>query len=128
MTSDPAPMLPGKLARLAIAAVATALLTAVGVASCGGVGNGSGGLGSPAAPTDPGPGGTPPTLPGTLQSACFGWPTTDFSPANKASVATSLAPGQLAIDFTLLDTSGTSVRLSGLLASRPVLLVHGSFT
>jgi peroxiredoxin len=36
--------------------------------------------------------------------------------------------GTLATDFTLRDLDGTQVTLSTLLATRPVLMVHGSFT
>ena len=72
-------------------------------------------------PAGPGP-------PGTLQSGCFGWPATDFSPSNRASVATSLRAGQQAVDFALRDTAGATVRLSDLLRTKPVLLVHGAFT
>jgi len=108
------------------AAAALAFGAVVGQASCGTQGTGAATPGIPAAPTDPGTGG--PTLPGALQSGCFGWPGTEFSPANKATVATFLAPGQQAIDFSLRDTTGTQVRLSDLLRTRSVLLVHGSFT
>lgn len=69
-----------------------------------------------------------PNLPGTLATGCFGWPQTEFSPANKAGVRTFLRPGDRAVDFALNDTTGAAVTLSGLLATRPVLLVHGSFT
>jgi len=74
------------------------------------------------------PGAAGPTLPVQLQSGCFGWPAAEFSPANSAGVATFLRAGQQAVDFTLRDTSGVAVRLSDLLRTRPVLLVHGSFT
>jgi hypothetical protein len=67
-------------------------------------------------------------LPGTLRSGCFGWPAIDFSPTNKASLTTGLAPGDRAVDFALRDLSGHTVRLSDLLATRPVLLIIGSFT
>jgi hypothetical protein len=74
----------------------------------------------------PGPAG--PSLPGSLQSGCFGWPGSEFSPSNKASVRTVVGAGQPAVDFALRDTTGTIVRLSDLLRTKPVLLVHGAFT
>jgi len=110
------------LFRLTAAAALVAAVAALVLSACGGT------TPSPAAPTGPGSPKTPPSLPTTLQSGCLGWPATDFSPANKASVATFLAPGQRAIDFALRDTAGIVVRLSELLATRPVLLVTGSFT
>jgi hypothetical protein len=71
---------------------------------------------------------TGPNLPGTLASGCFGWPATEFSPSNKAAVRAYLGAGDRAVDFSLRDTAGAAVTLSGLLATRPVLLVHGAFT
>jgi hypothetical protein len=71
---------------------------------------------------------TGPNLPGTLASGCFGWPGAEFSPSNKATVRTYLRAGDRAVEFTLRDTSGAAVTLSGLLATRPVLIVHGAFT
>jgi hypothetical protein len=69
-----------------------------------------------------------PNLPGTLVTGCFGWPQAEFSPANRAGVRTFLRAGDPAVDFALSDTAGAAVTLSGLLRTRPVLLVHGSFT
>ena len=69
-----------------------------------------------------------PNIPGALTSGCFGWPATEFSPSNKATVQTFLQPGSRAVDFALRDVNGASYTLSGLLATRPVLLVHGAFT
>jgi hypothetical protein len=69
-----------------------------------------------------------PKLPGTLVSGCFGWPGSEFSPSNKATVRTNLRAGDRAVDFSLRDAGGAAVTLSGLLATRPVLLVHGAFT
>lgn len=79
-------------------------------------------------PTASSPVAGPATLGGTLVSGCFGWPATAFSESNKATVRTFLAPGARAVDFTLEDPRGGSHTLSELLATRPVLLVHGSFT
>jgi hypothetical protein len=73
-------------------------------------------------------GGGGPNIPGTLTSGCFGWPATEFSPSNKATVQTFLQPGSRAVDFALRDANGVAYTLSGLLATRPVLLVHGAFT
>lgn len=69
-----------------------------------------------------------PGLPGVLQSGCFGWPGAEFSPSNKASVTTFLRADQASVDFVLRDPMGAVVRLADLLQSKPVLLVHGSFT
>jgi len=69
-----------------------------------------------------------PNLPGALASGCFGWPASEFSTTNKASVRTFLRPGDRAVEFSLRDTAGAVVTLSSLLATRPVLLVHGAFT
>jgi hypothetical protein len=127
VTPLPTPSLNDERSRAFSTAATLALLTALAVAACGG----SSSLpapGSPTGPGGPGSGGAPPNLPGTLQSGCLGWPGTDFSPTNKANVATFLAPGQLAIDFALRDTNGVVFRLSELLATRPVLLIAGSFT
>jgi hypothetical protein len=69
----------------------------------------------------------PPAAP-ALASGCFGWPGTEFSPSNKAAVRTHLGAGDRAVEFSLRDTAGAAVTLSGLLATRPVLIVHGAFT
>ena len=71
---------------------------------------------------------TGPNLPGELVSGCFGWPAAEFSPSNKATVRTYLRAGDRAVEISLRDTAGAIVTLSGLLATRPVLLVHGAFT
>jgi hypothetical protein len=64
----------------------------------------------------------------TLTQGCFGWPATEFSPSNKAAVQTFIQAGSKAVGFALRDVNGTSYTLSGLLAGKPVLLVHGAFT
>jgi hypothetical protein len=122
MTSMPATRMAAKQVRVVAAAAVLALVAAVFVQACGDRSR------APAAPSDPGSGGTPPGLSETLQSGCFGWPGIDFSPGNKANVATFLGPGQRAVDFALRNTAGAVVRLSELLATRPVLLIAGSFT
>jgi hypothetical protein len=45
-----------------------------------------------------------------------------------ATLALKLQTGDRAVDFELQDTDGAPVRLSSLLASKPVLLVQGSWT
>ena len=70
----------------------------------------------------------PSTLSNALASGCFGWPGAEFSTSNKASVQTFLRAGDRAVEFNLRNTAGETVTLSGLLATRPVLLVHGAFT
>jgi hypothetical protein len=79
-------------------------------------------------PTTPTPVTSTPSLSATLTSGCFGWPGTEFSPSNRAVVSTILRAGDRAAEFSLRDTEGAAVTLSGLLATRPVLLVHGAFT
>lgn len=79
-------------------------------------------------PTTPTTVTTSPSLSATLTSGCFGWPGTEFSPSNRAVVGTILRAGDRAVEFSLRDTEGVVVTLSGLLATRPVLLVHGAFT
>ncbi len=73
-------------------------------------------------------GGIPPQLAGGLKSGCLGWPGTEFSPSNSTGWIVSVSAGQLAIDFTLKDTAGTSHTLSDLLGTKPVWLQLGSFT
>ena len=63
-----------------------------------------------------------------LNSNCFNWPDQEFSSTNHASLTVALKKGDPAIDFTLEDTDGHSYTLSSLLATKPVLLVFGSFT
>jgi len=60
--------------------------------------------------------------------ACGSTPGTEFSPSNKAAVRTHLGAGDRAVEFSFRDTAGAAVTLSGLLATRPVLIVHGAFT
>ena len=63
-----------------------------------------------------------------LQSNCLNWPEQDISRSNHASLMTSLAEGEPAVDFTLRDVDGRAYTLSGLLRMKPVLLVLGGFT
>jgi hypothetical protein len=58
----------------------------------------------------------------------FNWPAEPFTPTNKAKVEIFLHEGDYAIDFTLLDTSGQPYNLGGLLETRPVFLMTGSYT
>jgi hypothetical protein len=103
------------------AAAATAL-------ACGGEAPCSSGTGSCSAPASPSPAASGPALSQALASGCFGWPATEFTPSTKASVTTHVQPGSRAVAFSLRDTDGAEVTLSGLLTTRPVLLVHGAFT
>ncbi len=80
----------------------------------------------PVATGDPGPIG--PDLPDQLQAGLFSWPEQPFSPTNMAPVENYLGVGDTAVDFTLLDLDGTGSTLSELLATRPVLLITGSFS
>lgn len=64
----------------------------------------------------------------SLKSNCFNWPDQEFSLINHAFLTVGLRKGNPAIDFTLKDTKGQSYTLSSLLATKPVLLVFGSFT
>ena len=66
--------------------------------------------------------------PNLLDSNCFDWPETELSEINKSNLTTGLAEGTQAIDFTLMDPSGTSYILSDLLKTKPVFLVFGAFT
>lgn len=68
------------------------------------------------------------TLSTDLHSACYRWPAGDFTLQNHATLETSLARGESAVDFMLADTEGGTVHLAELLAEKPVLLVLGSFT
>lgn len=99
------------------------------LACAAGCGSGSS---SPATPTPqaatPQTPAGPPTLAAGLTQGCLGWPGAEFSPSNKATVRTGMGAGDRAVEFTLRDTGGGAVTLSGLLATRPVLLVHGAFT
>jgi hypothetical protein len=64
-----------------------------------------------------------------LVSSCFGWPGQDFTLSNHAiGDGPSVTVGGHAIEFTLLDHSGTEHKLSELLRTRPVLMVFGGFT
>lgn len=80
------------------------------------------------APAAPSPPSAAPVLSTDLRSGCFGWPATEFSPGNFATVRTLLQQGSPAVEFTLRDTDGRSYSLSGLLATRPVLIMTGSYT
>jgi cytochrome oxidase Cu insertion factor (SCO1/SenC/PrrC family) len=64
---------------------------------------------------------TEPVLSGTLKSGCG-------NPGTYATDKTGLAVGSQAINFTLKDTAGNEVRLSKLLAEKPVVLIFGSFS
>jgi hypothetical protein len=63
-----------------------------------------------------------------LQHNCFNWPEDEFSQSNHAGNTTSLREGELAVEFTLKDLTGTERTLSSLLGEKPVLMVFGSYT
>jgi len=63
-----------------------------------------------------------------LQSNCLKWPEQEISRTNHAYLVTSLAEGEPAVDFSLQDVDGATHTLSGLLQTKPVLLVLGGFT
>jgi len=69
-----------------------------------------------------------PILPTHLTSACYDWPNTPFGPGNHVQGMSPFPAGSIAVDFTLRDLDGTQYTLSNLLATRPVLMVHGAFT
>jgi|WetSurMetagenome_2_1015567.scaffolds.fasta_scaffold165750_2 predicted small secreted protein len=64
---------------------------------------------------------TEPVLSSTLSSGCG-------NPGVFATDKTGLAVGAKAINFTLKDTEGHEVRLSKLLAGKPVVMIFGSFS
>ena len=65
----------------------------------------------------------------SLVSGCYGWPGQEFSETNNTGgVRVSVSAGQRATEFTLKDPNGNPHTLSGLLETRPVLLVFGGFT
>jgi hypothetical protein len=80
------------------------------------------------APGAPSPPSTAPVLSTALRSGCFGWPASAFSLGNFATVRTLLQPDSPAVEFTLRDADGRTYSLSGLLATRPVLIMTGSYT
>jgi len=62
-----------------------------------------------------------PVLSDTLKTGCG-------NPGVYATDATGLAVGSKAINFTLKDVNGNPVRLSSLLAEKPVVIIFGSFS
>lgn len=80
------------------------------------------------APVAPGPTSPAPVLSTDVRSGCFGWPATEFAPGNAASVRTLLQTGSPAVEFTLRDAAGRPHTLSRLLATRPVLIMTGSYS
>ena len=63
-----------------------------------------------------------------LTTACYDWPVEELSLPDAVEYAMQFEAGDPAIDFTLRDVTGATHRLSGLLETRPVLLVFGAFT
>jgi len=80
---------------------------------------------SPSTPTPPS---TAPVLSAALRSGCFGWPASEFAPDNFATVRTLVQQGAPAVEFSLRDADGRTYSLSGLLATKPVLIMTGSYT
>jgi len=72
-------------------------------------------------PNSTGNPGTEPVLSSTLKEGCG-------DPKTYATDKTGLAVGSKAINFTLKDTDGKEVRLSKLLAAKPVVMIFGSFS
>jgi hypothetical protein len=72
--------------------------------------------------------GKAPQLDTTLVTTCHGFPDERPTRANHAEVGLRLQQGDRAVDFTLSDVDGTEHTLSALLATKPVLLVQGSWT
>ncbi len=106
--------------RLGVRFVLLVASLALALAACGG--------GSDVPADDGGGGGTSLRPAADLSGSCFGWPSEAFTPTNKAGVSPSLQRGDAAVDFTLATPDGISYSLSGLLTTRPVLLVLGAFT
>lgn len=63
-----------------------------------------------------------------LASSCLGWPEREISPDNFIRFTTSIAEGEPAVDVALKDVNGVVHTLSGLLETKPVLLVLGGVT
>ncbi len=98
---------------------------------------------APALPAAPGGDGTPDTgdasAPATREATAAGEPlapalvgelTANCQPDrdSRNGMGQGLKTGEKAIDFVLEDIDGAEVRLSGLLAERPVVMIFGSFT
>lgn len=79
---------------------------------------------TPPAPTGP----VGPELSDALVSSRFGFPDESFGPENRAPIDIFLRAGDLAVDFTLQTLDGDAVTLSELLATKPVMLMTGSWS
>jgi hypothetical protein len=75
---------------------------------------------APVAPTGP--------LRSGLEGGCYGQPDAAFDKGNFAEVEVFARPGQAAWDFTLPTLDGEEVHLAGLLRTKPVVLVSGSYS
>jgi len=84
--------------------------------------------GSPTRQPDPDPAPVGPALSDELVAGRFDFPDEPFGPGNRAPIDIFLRKGDLAVDFTLLDLDGNEVSLSGLLATKPVMLMTGSWS
>jgi hypothetical protein len=83
---------------------------------------------TPNTPVEPRVDDPSPVLSDGLRLGCYGWPEREFTLLNRPKIAASLHPGDPAVEFTLATVEGEPHSLSELLATKPVLLVLGSFT
>lgn len=81
-----------------------------------------------AAPLPDSSGAPGPALAANTKAGCFGWPAKPFSATNKAKHDVTGLKGSLAVQLFLKDLAGKAYSLSGLLATKPVMLVMGAFT
>jgi hypothetical protein len=63
-----------------------------------------------------------------LQSYCFPWLDEKPSPSSGIRLENGIKEGDSAVDFSLKDVHSETHRLSGLLETKPVLLILGSYT
>ena len=63
-----------------------------------------------------------------LEGGCFGRPGKAYSPSNHTEDQVFVEKGERAWEFELKDVDGRTHQLSELLATKPVLLVTGSYT
>lgn len=63
-----------------------------------------------------------------LTPGCYKWPPAPQEIPDGTGYAMPLGVGDTAIEFTLADIDGEKHTLSGLLATRPVLIIFGAYT
>ena len=63
-----------------------------------------------------------------LQSYCLPWLGETPSPSGSIRLETGIKEGDSAVDFSLKDVHGETYHLSGLLETKPVLLILGGYT